>query len=111
MLISSCWAAALGGFALVRSYPLALALLFAAGFCELSSSSMVQTIVQMQAPHESRGRVLGLYNMASAGLRTFSGVTVGLAGSVISVHSSLAASAALFILVMGGLLFALRSAF
>ena len=39
------WAAALAGFALVRSYPLAIALLFTAGFFELSFNSMAQTIV------------------------------------------------------------------
>lgn len=90
------WAASLGAFALSSSYPAAIALLFIAGFFELSFSSMVQTIVQMTAHEASRGRVLGLYNMAAAGLRTFSGVTVGLVGSVISVHASLAAAAACF---------------
>jgi hypothetical protein len=79
----------------------ALPLLFMAGFFELSFSSMAQTIVQMEAPDASRGRVLGLFNMAAAGLRTFSGVTVGLAGSLFSVHVSLAASAGAFIAFTG----------
>src|ERR1700722_3141126 len=39
-LLAMAWAAALFGFALMRSYPLALAFLFLAGFCELSFSSM-----------------------------------------------------------------------
>jgi hypothetical protein len=81
----------------MRSYPLALALLFLAGFFELSFSSMTQTLVQMNAPDASRGRVLGLYNMAAAGLRAFSGVTVGLAGSVVTVHLSLACATAAFV--------------
>jgi len=55
-----------------------------------------QTLVQMNAPENSRGRVLGLYNMAAAGLRTFSGITVGLAGSVASIHVSLALSAGMY---------------
>jgi MFS family permease len=103
MLLAMVWAAALFGFGLTRIYPLALALLFLAGFFELSFSSMTQTLVQMNAPEASRGRVLGLYNMAGSGLRSFSGVTVGLAGSVISIHSSLAVSATCFILGMGSL--------
>jgi hypothetical protein len=37
--------------------------------------------------------VLGLFNMASAGLRTFSGITVGLAGSLAGIHTSLALAA------------------
>lgn len=97
------WASALGAFALVRVYPLALGLLFAAGFCELSFSSMNQTIVQMEAPANMRGRVLGLFNMASAGLRLFSGITVGLLGSVITIHASLATAAVAFVATAIGL--------
>jgi MFS family permease len=96
LLLAALWAAALVGFALTRWYPLALVLLFAAGFCELSFSSMVQTLVQMNAPPAIRGRVLGLFNMSSAGLRTFSGVTVGLLGSFATVHVSLAVAAGAF---------------
>jgi MFS family permease len=92
-----CWAAALLGFALTGQYALALLLLLLAGFFELSFSSLAQTLVQMHAPEQLRGRVLGLFNMASSGLRTFSGITVGLAGSVSSIHASLAASASAFI--------------
>jgi MFS family permease len=98
-LLAMAWAAALFGFALMRSYPLALAFLFVAGFCELSFSSMAQTLVQMNAPDAARGRVLGLYNMAAAGLRAFSGVTVGLLGSIAGVHTSLAVAAASFVSV------------
>ena len=89
------------GFALARSYPIALVLLFAAGFFELSCSSMTQTLVQLNAPDASRGRVLGLYNMAAAGLRAFSGLTVGLAGSLVSIHFSLALSAGLYAAAVG----------
>jgi sugar phosphate permease len=94
----------------MRSYPLALAFLFLAGFFELSFSSMTQTLVQMNAPEATRGRVLGLYNMAAAGLRTFSGVIVGLVGSVVSVHTSLALAAGSFVTVASLLLARLRGA-
>jgi MFS family permease len=106
--LAIAWAVALFGFALMRSYPLAIAFLFVAGFCELSFSSMAQTLVQMNAPDATRGRVLGLYNMAAAGLRTFSGVTVGLVGSIASVHTSLAIAAASFVSVAAILLARLR---
>jgi MFS family permease len=101
MKLAMLWAAALFGFSFARNFGVALPLLFAAGFFELSFSSMAQTLVQMEAPDASRGRVLGLFNMASAGLRTFSGVTVGLAGSLLTVHASLAASAGAFAAVTG----------
>jgi MFS family permease len=97
LTLAMAWAAALAAFAFSRSYPLALAVLFIAGFFELSFSSSVQTLVQINAPEASRGRVLGLYNVAAAGLRAFSGVTVGLLGSLSNVHVSLAFSAAGFI--------------
>ena len=69
-------------------------LLFAAGFLNLAFSAMSQTLVQLHAPNAIRGRVLGLYNMASNGMRAFSGVTVGMGGSLIGVHWSLGLSAA-----------------
>lgn len=75
----------------------------------LESSSMTQTLVQMNAPDASRGRVLGLYHMAGSGLRSFSGITVGVAGSAISIHGSLAVAAACFVLGMGSLVLGLRS--
>ena len=80
--------------------PLALPFLFLAGFFELSFSSMAQTLVQMNAPETIRGRVLGLFNMSSSGLRTFSGLTVGIAGSIVSIHTSLAASSIAFMIVV-----------
>ncbi|HYQ25761.1 MAG TPA: MFS transporter, partial [Polyangiaceae bacterium] len=108
--LAALWACALGAFALVRSYPLALLCLFLAGFFELSFSSMTQTIVQLQAPSEIRGRVLGLFNMSSGGLRAFSGVTVGLVGSMLSVHVSLALAAGAFMLIALAMLARLPSA-
>jgi MFS family permease len=97
MILAIAWALSLGSFASTRIYPLALGLLFCAGFFELSFSSMTQTLIQLNAPDASRGRVLGLYNMASMGLRAFSGVTVGLIGSAIGIHTSLALAAGLVI--------------
>ena len=94
--LAALWALSLSAFALVRSYPFALVALFLAGFFELSFSSMTQTIVQLRAPASIRGRVLGLFNMSSGGLRAFSGVTVGLVGSLLTVHVSLALSAFAF---------------
>jgi MFS family permease len=93
IMLAMLWCCALAAFALTKRYELALALLFAAGFFELAFNAMAQTLVQLNAPGEIRGRVLGLFNMASLGLRAFSGVTVGLLGGLIGVHASLALSA------------------
>src|SRR5437879_3884918 len=110
-LLAMLWCLAIGSFAAATSYPLALALLFIAGFFELSFNAMAQTLVQVHAPSEVRGRIIGLFAMASLGLRAFSGVTVGLGGSLIGIHWSLAASAvALLALTMTLFALMLRSA-
>jgi MFS family permease len=93
IVLAMFWCAALASFSLASSYPLAVGFLFAAGFLELSFNAMAQTLVQIDAPPDKRGRVIGLFNMASLGLRAFSGVSVGLLGSLIGVHWSLALSA------------------
>jgi MFS family permease len=98
------WAVALFAFARVHTYALALPVLFAAGFFELSFSSIAMALAQIHAPPASRGRILGLFNMAALGLRAFSGITVGLVGSLIGIHQSLAGSAMVFILVIAALM-------
>ena len=110
LLLATLWSAALAGFAVAPGYAFAMALLFIAGFFELSFSSMAQTLVQINAPAAIRGRVIGLFNMAALGMRAFSGVTVGLAGSLVGVHVSLLASAAVLLVVTGGLLYRFRAA-
>ena len=98
-------------FALSGSYPLSLALLVVAGVSNLASQSIAQTLVQLLAPPEKRGRVVGVYNMSSGGLRAGSGFTVGLAGAFIGVHWSLALSAfSLCIVAVALLLYTARAA-
>ncbi len=103
IVLAVVWCAALMVFALAGTYWLALAFLFAAGFLELSFNAMAQSLVQLNAPLDKRGRIIGLFNMASLGLRAFSGVSVGLIGNFIGVHWSLALSAMAAMLVAGGL--------
>jgi len=56
-------------------------------------------LVQLNAPPEIRGRVIGVFAMSANGMRTFSGVCVGLLGASIGIHNSLSYSAmALFLL-------------
>ncbi len=108
MGFAMAWAVALASFALTRNYTLALVFLFAAGFCELSFSSMNQTIVQMKAPDAIRGKVLGLFGMSSAGLRLFSGIFVGLVGSRVGIHLSLFGATMTFLVAVSYLLFLSR---
>ena len=104
IILAVLWCAALIVFSLAGSYWLAVTFLFAAGFLELSFNAMAQSLVQLNAPLDKRGRIIGLFNMASLGLRAFSGVSVGLIGTFIGVHWSLALSALAAMLVAAGLL-------
>ena len=84
--------------------------MFVAGFLNLASGAMSQTLVQVHAPERLRGRLIGLYNTANNGLRAFSGVTVGVEGSLIGIHWSLALSAIVLLAATLGLwAFAMRA--
>ncbi|MGV7218520.1 MFS transporter [Bradyrhizobium sp. UFLA05-112] len=98
--LAMLWSISLLAFASVRIYPLAIVLLFAAGFFELSFNTMAQALVQLNAPADIRGRVVGLFNMAGLGMRAFSGITVGLVGAAIGIHWSLALSAAVLLALL-----------
>ena len=109
MLSTLIWSVCMLGFAMSDSYALSLVLLVAAGVANLAAQSIAQTLVQLLAPPDKRGRVVGLYNMSSSGLRIGSGFTVGILGGFIGVHWSLALSSiALFAIVLGLLIYTLR---
>jgi MFS family permease len=109
-ICSILWCTVIIGFAASTSYHLSIALLFCAGLLNLAFLSMAQTLVQLQAPSQLRGRIIGLFNTSNNGLKAFSGVTVGVVGGLIGIHWSLALSAmvllavtvALFALVIPG---------
>jgi MFS family permease len=93
LVLAIAWCIALAGFALATNFGLALAFLFAAGFFELAFNSMAQALVQMHAPEQLRGRVIGLFNMAALGMRAMSGIVVGVVGSIVGIHASLSGAA------------------
>ena len=97
------WCCTIVGFSATGSSELALALLFAAGFLELSFGAMAQTLIQLRAPTAIRGRVIGVFNMAALGMRTFSGITIGVIGGLIGVHWSLALSGIMLSAVVAAL--------
>jgi MFS family permease len=67
--------------------------------------------VPLLAPAEKRGRIVGVYNMASSGLTAGSGFSIGLAGGWIGIHWSLGLSAlTLLVIVIGLLVYTTRAA-
>ena len=110
MLSTIVYSLCIVGFALSTSYPLSLGLLVLAGMSNLAAQSIAQTLVQLLAPPDKRGRVVGVYNMSSSGLRAGSGVTVGVLGGFIGLHWSLASSAlTLTIVALALLLYTARA--
>jgi hypothetical protein len=98
--LAALWCFCLGAFALSTNYTLALLLLVCAGFLELAFSTMTQAIVQLNAPPQMRGRVIGLYNMSSLGMRAGSGLVVGLTGGLLGIHASLAMACLILLIVV-----------
>lgn len=79
-------------FALTDSYILAVIMLFVGGVANLAAMSISQTVVQVLAPTETRGQVIGVYGMAANGLRIGSGFTVGLFAEIVGIPWALAIS-------------------
>ncbi|GAA3288848.1 MFS transporter [Dactylosporangium vinaceum] len=88
------YGASSGLFAVAGHLWLAVILLFVGGVASLAAMSIGQTVTQLLAPPAERGRVIGVYNVSSAGLRAGSGLTVGVLGQAIGVHWSLGLSSA-----------------
>jgi len=91
-ILALVWCLMIGGFAITTNYYMAVALLFFAGFVDLAFNAMTRTLAQIHAPPDLRGRAIGLYNVGSLGMRTFSGITVGVGGGYIGIHWSLGLS-------------------
>ncbi|MCU1529890.1 MAG: transporter [Frondihabitans sp.] len=88
-------------FASTGSYLLAVVALVVGGVANIASTSIGQSIVQLEAPSAERGRVLGVYSMFSSGFRVVGGVSLGVFGALLGIGHLIALSAAL--LVVGAL--------
>ncbi|MGH7331449.1 MAG: MFS transporter [Candidatus Rokuibacteriota bacterium] len=104
ILGAAAWGLTIGLFPLARTYGIAITLLVLAGLFNIAFTSMAQALVQILAPPRLRGRVVGLFNTATLGLRAGSGVTVGVVGAIIGVHWSLTLSAAAVVVIAAALL-------
>jgi MFS family permease len=107
---AAVWGVLMALFPAAQSYPAAVTILVLAGAFNIAFTSMAQTIIQLLAPPNIRGSMVGLFNTSMLGLRAGSGLTVGVLGAVIGVQWSLALSASAVVLVALGLLVADRRA-
>jgi MFS family permease len=91
---AAVWSTAVYGvtsavFAFSHQYLIASALLVIGGVANLAALSITQTVVQLLAPREKRGQVVGVYGMAANGLRIGSGFTVGILGAALGLRVAL----------------------
>ena len=91
--------------AVTHSYVVAVLALLVGGVANMTSTSIGQAVVQLRAPLEQRGRVVGVYNMFGSGLRTGNGVTLALLGAALGVGTAVAVGGV--VLVIGTLVVAL----
>ena len=108
ILLAGLWCVAIIAFAAAPHYSVALVALFVGGGMNLGFSAMAMTLVQLEAPPQQRGRVLGLFNMSQLGLRVGSGVTVGVWGAWVGIHWSLGLSTAVLLVATVGLFAVVR---
>lgn len=99
IVCATLWGLAMALFPLTQNYALAIALLLLAGVFNIAFTSMAQAVVQILAPADVRGRIVGLFNTAILGLRAGSGLTVGVVGTVVGVRLSLTISALMVVVI------------
>jgi MFS family permease len=104
IVCAAIWGAVMALFPFAQGYAAAVALLVLAGVFNIAYTSMAQAVVQILAPPNLRGRIVGLFNTSMMGLRAGSGLTVGVLGAVIGVELSLTLSAVAVVVVALGLL-------
>ncbi|MGO2035413.1 MAG: MFS transporter [Brevibacterium sp.] len=82
-------AAGLGASAIVFAFTshlwLAVIMLLLAGVSKITAESTEMAIIQLEAPTHIRGRVIGSYATFGPGMQTFSGVTVGVLGTIATI--------------------------
>lgn len=83
--------------ALTGSYALAIVALVIGGFANLAAMSIGQAVVQLRAPVEERGRVIGAYSMFGSGMRTGNGLVLAVLGSIFTVSIAVAVGAGLLL--------------
>lgn len=104
MVLALFWCVSIIGFAVAPNFVAALVALFFIGAFNLAFISMAQTLVQLEAKPDQRGRVISLFNMSAQGLRVGSGVSVGFMGAYVGIHWSLGMSAVIVLALTLGLL-------
>src|SRR5207302_4700710 len=81
-------------FAFSTSYLVSFALLFVVGVSAVVTQSLTNTKIQLSAPNELRGRVMGAYTFATQGMRVLNGPILGGAAIAFGAPAAVAGAAA-----------------
>lgn len=92
------------GAVLCGRQDLAMALLFAAGFCAVSAFSTLNSLVQEHAPSELRGRVLSIYGLCFRGGMPLGSLVAGALAGPLGAEHVIGGFAATLALLAGVLL-------
>lgn len=98
ILLVACGAIFAGttlGFALSRSYPLSLGLLFASGAASVGLISTTRTLLQLGTPRELRGRVMAVFQLAFRGLVPVGALQIGAVAALLGAPFAVGLSAVL----------------
>src|SRR5690606_40279911 len=57
---------------------------------DVCSSDLGQALVQLRAPEDQRGRVVGVYSMIGSGMRTGNGISLAWLGALLGVSGAVA---------------------
>jgi len=81
-------------FALSTSYAVSFLLLVAVGAAAVLTQSLTNTKIQLSAPNELRGRVMGAYTFGTQGMRVLNGPILGGAAIAFGAPAAVAGAAA-----------------
>jgi predicted MFS family arabinose efflux permease len=82
-------------FAINRSFPIALVLLFFTGIASLVFSTMMTTMLQLDVAPEMRGRIMALVSVSFQGVQPLGALFTGAAASIIGIPEATFISAVL----------------
>lgn len=95
ILTSFLFGAFLVAFSLSSWYFLSILILVCLGMSAVASQTVINTSLQLGAPDDMRGRVMGLYSLGTLGVRAFNGPLIGVFASAVGAPLAMGSLGAL----------------
>jgi MFS family permease len=106
LLVAMIWVVALLTFSISRSFPLSIAALLVAGYCQISFVATANNRIQVMTPDRLRGRVMALYAQALIGVGPFGSMQAGILAALLGAPWAMAIGAT----IAGSVVLAIRLA-